>query len=171
MKFPILNYIPEYIKIYIKEININLLYNFIKNKIIQKKFKKNKRLVKGSGKKPWPQKGTGRARSGDKKSPIWKGGGVTFSNCLFSKKKIILKNIFENLFLLFLLNNKIFIYDKNLLFYIIIFFKKKNFLIFGEINFYLIKNINKIKIYDFFKFEKIFMDKISFFYLINNIFK
>lgn len=38
---------------------------------------KNRGDVAGSRKKPWKQKGTGRARHGDKRSPIWKGGGVT----------------------------------------------------------------------------------------------
>ncbi|WDI78562.1 50S ribosomal protein L4 [Candidatus Purcelliella pentastirinorum] len=58
------------------------------------KSQKSRAEVKGSNKKPWRQKGTGRARAGSVKSPIWRSGGVTFA----SKPKRYIKKINKKMY-------------------------------------------------------------------------
>lgn len=62
--------------------NNDLVYQVYKSLLSNQRkpiaFSKNRAEVRGGGKKPWAQKGTGRARHGSTRSPIWKGGGVVF---------------------------------------------------------------------------------------------
>lgn len=52
-------------------------------------FTKTKSEVRGGGKKPWRQKGTGNARAGSSRSPLWVGGGVSFG----PKPRIVTKKV------------------------------------------------------------------------------
>ncbi len=64
------------------EVNEHILYEVVKSQLAGKRqgtaSTKTRSDVSGGGKKPWRQKGTGRARSGTSRSPVWKGGGTVF---------------------------------------------------------------------------------------------
>lgn len=64
------------------EISRGSVYYVIKNELANRRqgtaSTKTRAEVKGSGAKPWAQKGTGRARAGHKRSPLWVGGGIIF---------------------------------------------------------------------------------------------
>ena len=65
------------------EVNQHVVYEVVKNQLANKRqgtqSAKTRAEVRGGGRKPWRQKGTGRARAGSSNSPIWTGGGVAFA--------------------------------------------------------------------------------------------
>jgi len=64
------------------EVNEHILYEVVKMQLACRRqgtaSTKTRSDVRGGGRKPWRQKGTGRARAGTTRSPIWRGGGVVF---------------------------------------------------------------------------------------------
>ena len=95
--------------IFSKEFNESLIHqavvSFMASSRQGSSKQKNRSEVRGGGKKPYRQKGTGRARAGTIRSPIWRGGGVTFASRPrdYSKKinkkmyKAALRSIFSEL--------------------------------------------------------------------------
>lgn len=68
--------------VFAREVSEGSIYHAIRNELANLRVgtasTKTRAEVKGSGAKPWRQKGTGRARAGHKRSPLWRGGGVVF---------------------------------------------------------------------------------------------
>lgn len=62
--------------------DLQLLSQAVRSQLANRRLKlahtKDRGEVRGGGRKPWRQKGTGRARHGSRRSPLWTGGGVTF---------------------------------------------------------------------------------------------
>jgi large subunit ribosomal protein L4 len=60
----------------------HLLHDMVKSQLASRRAgtaaAKTRHFVRGGGKKPWKQKGTGRARAGSSRSPLWRGGAVIF---------------------------------------------------------------------------------------------
>jgi large subunit ribosomal protein L4 len=64
------------------EIKEHLLHEVVRYQLARRRqgtaHTKNRAAVRGGGQKPWRQKGTGRARAGSRRSPLWRGGGTVF---------------------------------------------------------------------------------------------
>ena len=69
-------------RVFDAKINTALFYDVVRKDLASRRkgtaATKNRALVRGGGAKPWRQKGTGRARAGSRRSPIWRGGGTIF---------------------------------------------------------------------------------------------
>ncbi|OGP64139.1 MAG: 50S ribosomal protein L4 [Deltaproteobacteria bacterium RBG_13_47_9] len=69
-------------RIFDVEVNPSFFYDVVRMNLASQRegsaYTKNKASVRGGGAKPWRQKGTGRARAGSRRSPLWRGGGIIF---------------------------------------------------------------------------------------------
>ncbi len=69
-------------RIFDSEVKTSLFHSILRTQLAARRrgtaATKNRALVRGGGAKPWKQKGTGRARAGSRRSPLWRGGGTIF---------------------------------------------------------------------------------------------
>jgi len=101
-------------------INQHVVYEVVKNQLANKRqgtqSAKTRAEVRGGGRKPWKQKGTGRARQGSTRSPQWKGGGVTFApkprDYSYSVPKKVRRLALKSVLTSKLQNNEIIIVDE-----------------------------------------------------------
>ena len=101
MKYPVYNIDGKEIestnlpkKIFEVAFNADLVHQVAVSQMANKRqisaHAKTRAEVRGGGRKPWRQKGTGRARHGSSRSPIWRGGGITFGP---RNNKVYAKNL------------------------------------------------------------------------------
>ena len=87
-------------KIFNREFNQSLVHqvvtDYMSNQRSGTKAQKNRSAVSGGGAKPRPQKGSGRARAGTTRGPIWRSGGVTFAASPKTYNKKINKKMYKN---------------------------------------------------------------------------
>ena len=110
-------------KKYFKNVKVNLplvfqIYNILKsNKRSSIAHTKTRSEVAGGGRKPWKQKGTGRARHGSIRSPLWIGGGITFGprserNYQRTVNKKVKKSVLNQILANFEKNKKLIVIDQ-----------------------------------------------------------
>ena len=101
MKLPVYNQTGEEVgttllpkEIFGVEVNPDLVHQVVVSQMANRRrviaHTKGRGEVRGGGRKPWRQKGTGRARHGSIRSPLWRGGGVTFGP---TKERVFKKKI------------------------------------------------------------------------------
>ena len=100
-----------------KDLIVQLIKIYIENSHPGTKAQKNRSAVRGGGKKPWRQKGTGRARAGTSRSPLWRGGGVVFPASTKSAKpkklnKKMYKSAMRSIFSSLAKENRVFLSDQ-----------------------------------------------------------